>query len=102
MVRALDGTTIEITNTDAEGRLVLADALGYARRFEPEVVVDLATLTGAISIALGHHAAGLFTADDALAARAARGGRRERRAAVADAAVGRVRGRACAATPPTW
>jgi leucyl aminopeptidase len=68
VVRALDGTTIEVTNTDAEGRLVLADALGYAKRFEPEAVVDLATLTGAVSIALGHLAAGLFTDDDALAA----------------------------------
>jgi leucyl aminopeptidase len=68
VVRAIDGTTIEITNTDAEGRLLLADALGYARRFAPATVVDLATLTGAITIALGHLAAGLFTADDALAA----------------------------------
>ena len=67
VVRALDGTTIEVTNTDAEGRLVLADALGYAARFKPETVVDLATLTGAISIALGNLAAGLFTADDGLA-----------------------------------
>jgi leucyl aminopeptidase len=68
VVRAIDGTTIEITNTDAEGRLLLADALGYARRFAPAVVVDLATLTGAITLALGHLAAGLFTADDGLAA----------------------------------
>ena len=68
IVRALDGTTIEVTNTDAEGRLVLADALGYARRFEPEAVVDLATLTGAVSIALGHLAAGLFANDEDLAA----------------------------------
>src|SRR5262245_10862713 len=67
VVRALDGTTIEITNTDAEGRLLLADALGYARRFQPRAVVDLATLTGAISIALGRHAAGLFTEDEMLA-----------------------------------
>jgi leucyl aminopeptidase len=68
VVRALDGTTIEVTNTDAEGRLILADALGYARRFDPAAVVDLATLTGAISIALGHLAAGLFTDDAVLAA----------------------------------
>ncbi len=67
VVRAIDGTTIEITNTDAEGRLLLADALGYARRFKPAAVVDLATLTGAITLALGHLAAGLFTADDRLA-----------------------------------
>jgi len=68
IVRAMDGTTIEVTNTDAEGRLVLADALCYARRFEPEAVVDLATLTGAVSVALGNLAAGLFTDDDTLAA----------------------------------
>jgi len=68
VVRALDGTTIEVVNTDAEGRLILADALGYAARLKPEAVVDLATLTGAISIALGHHVAGLFTRDDGLAA----------------------------------
>lgn len=67
VVRALDGTTIEVTNTDAEGRLVLADALGFARRYEPWQVVDLATLTGAITIALGPFAAGLFTRDEALA-----------------------------------
>jgi leucyl aminopeptidase len=68
VVRAMDGTTIEITNTDAEGRLLLADALVYARRFAPDAVVDLATLTGAMSIALGRHAAGLYTGDDTLAA----------------------------------
>jgi leucyl aminopeptidase len=68
VVRAMDGTTIEVTNTDAEGRLLLADALVYARRFAPDAVVDLATLTGAMSIALGRHAAGLYTADEALAA----------------------------------
>jgi leucyl aminopeptidase len=67
VLRAMDGTTIEVTNTDAEGRLVLADALVYARRFKPAAVVDLATLTGAIKIALGSHAAGLFSPDDALA-----------------------------------
>ncbi len=67
VIRAFDGTTIEVTNTDAEGRLLLADALGYARRYQPEAVIDLATLTGAITIALGAQAAGLFTADDALA-----------------------------------
>jgi leucyl aminopeptidase len=68
VLRAMDGTTIEITNTDAEGRLLLADALAYARRYEGATVVDLATLTGAIGLALGHVAAGLFTADDGLAA----------------------------------
>ncbi|HYM80202.1 MAG TPA: leucyl aminopeptidase [Candidatus Limnocylindria bacterium] len=67
IVRTLDGTTVEVTNTDAEGRLLLADALAYARRLSPTVVVDLATLTGAVTIALGHLAAGLFTEDEALA-----------------------------------
>ena len=64
-----DGTTIEITNTDAEGRLLLADAIGYVHQnYKPAAVVDLATLTGAISIALGPLAAGLFTDHDDLAA----------------------------------
>ena len=74
VLRAMDGTTIEVTNTDAEGRLLLADALVHARRFTPDAVVDLATLTGAISIALGRHAAGLFSRDDALAAELQRAG----------------------------
>jgi leucyl aminopeptidase len=64
----MDGTTVEITNTDAEGRLVLADALTYAHRFAPAAVVDLATLTGAMSIALGTVAAGIFSDEDDLAA----------------------------------
>ena len=67
VIRHMDGTTVEITNTDAEGRLLLADALVYARRYAPDAIVDLATLTGAITIALGRHAAGLFSDDDALA-----------------------------------
>jgi leucyl aminopeptidase len=67
VIRAADGTTIEIVSTDAEGRLILADALVFARRFEPRAVVDLATLTGAIDVALGPHAAGLFANDDDLA-----------------------------------
>ncbi len=74
VIRAMDGTTIEVTNTDAEGRLLLADALVHARRFKPDAVVDLATLTGAISIALGRHAAGLFTTDETLAAELHRAG----------------------------
>ena len=63
----MSGQTIEILNTDAEGRLVLCDALTYAERFEPQAVVDIATLTGACVIALGHHASGLFSNNDALA-----------------------------------
>jgi leucyl aminopeptidase len=72
IVTAMNGTTIEILNTDAEGRLILADALSYAERFKPAAVVDIATLTGACIVALGHHNSGLFTrhddAHDALAA----------------------------------
>jgi leucyl aminopeptidase len=67
VVTSLSGQTIEILNTDAEGRLILCDALTYAERFKPAVVVDVATLTGACVIALGHHHSGMFTADDALA-----------------------------------
>ncbi|HEU5169716.1 MAG TPA: leucyl aminopeptidase [Gemmatimonadales bacterium] len=60
------GKTIEIINTDAEGRLILCDALSYARRYQPACVIDIATLTGAIVIALGHTAVGLMGSDDAL------------------------------------
>ena len=67
VVTSLSGQTIEILNTDAEGRLILCDALAYAERFAPAAVVDVATLTGACMIALGHHRSGLFSADDALA-----------------------------------
>ena len=67
IVRSMSGQTIEVLNTDAEGRLILCDALTYAERFNPDVVVDIATLTGACVIALGHHATGLFSNDDSLA-----------------------------------
>jgi leucyl aminopeptidase len=67
VVTSMSGQTIEILNTDAEGRLILCDALTYAERFNPEAVVDIATLTGACVIALGHVAAGLFANDDGLA-----------------------------------
>ncbi len=68
IVTSMSGQTIEILNTDAEGRLILCDALTYAERFGPQAVVDIATLTGACVIALGHVASGLFANDDALAA----------------------------------
>ena len=64
IVTAMNGTTIEILNTDAEGRLILADALSYAERFKPAAVVDIATLTGACIVALGNHNSGLFTRHD--------------------------------------
>ena len=67
VVKAMSGQTIEILNTDAEGRLVLADALWYCQnRFKPKLMIDLATLTGAIIISLGTHHAGLFSNDDQL------------------------------------
>ena len=70
IVKSMSGQTIEIINTDAEGRLILADALWYAaKRFQPKFMVDLATLTGAIIVALGHEHAGLFANDDKLAGR---------------------------------
>jgi leucyl aminopeptidase len=68
VVKSLSGQTIEILNTDAEGRLILCDALAYAERFKPAVVVDIATLTGACVVALGHHRSGMFSPDDAIAA----------------------------------
>ena len=68
VVTSMSGQTIEILNTDAEGRLILCDALTYAECFKPAVVVDIATLTGACVVALGHHHSGLFTADEAVAA----------------------------------
>ena len=68
IVRSMQGDTIEVINTDAEGRLVLADMLHYAaERFEPRAMIDLATLTGAVIIALGHDRAGVFCNDDGLA-----------------------------------
>jgi leucyl aminopeptidase len=69
IVRALSGKTIEIISTDAEGRMVLADALAYAAaHYKPRAVIDLATLTGGIVVALGKVRAGLMSNDDALAA----------------------------------
>jgi leucyl aminopeptidase len=67
VVTTLSGQTVEILNTDAEGRLILCDALSYAERFAPDAVVDIATLTGACVIALGHVASGLFANDERLA-----------------------------------
>ncbi|KVD77594.1 aminopeptidase [Burkholderia sp. ABCPW 14] len=67
IVTSMKGLTIEVLNTDAEGRLILCDALTYAERFKPAAVIDVATLTGACIIALGHHNTGLFSKDDALA-----------------------------------
>jgi len=67
IVTSAQGLTVEILNTDAEGRLILCDALHYAKRFKPDVVIDMATLTGAIVVALGVHHTGVFSNNDALA-----------------------------------
>jgi leucyl aminopeptidase len=67
IVTTMSGQTVEILNTDAEGRLILCDALSYAEKFQPEATVDIATLTGACVIALGHVASGLFANDQKLA-----------------------------------
>src|SRR5262249_40572245 len=67
IVRSMSGQTIEVLNPDAEGRLILCDALTYAERYEPAAVVDIATLTGSMVVALGHVAAGVFSNSDTLA-----------------------------------
>ena len=69
VLKTLSGKTVEVINTDAEGRLVLSDCLHYAKRYKPDCVVDLATLTGACVIALGSEAIGLFSKDERLVAR---------------------------------
>jgi len=66
IVTTMSGQTVEILNTDAEGRLVLCDALSYVEKYDPEVVIDIATLTGACIVALGHHATGMLTNTSAL------------------------------------
>ena len=88
----MNGKTIEVNNTDAEGRLILADALCYAVDQGAERLVDLATLTGAILVALGHTYSGLFSNDDDWYAR----GRRGRQRHAASSAGG------CRSTPSTW
>lgn len=67
VLTSMSGKSIEVLNTDAEGRLVLCDAITYAERFDPQCVIDVATLTGACVIALGHHASGLMSNDEDLA-----------------------------------
>jgi leucyl aminopeptidase len=74
ILRFYNGKTVEITNTDAEGRLILADALALAAEEQPDALLEYSTLTGAIVVALGHQAAGLFTPDDGLAAEVAAAG----------------------------
>jgi leucyl aminopeptidase len=67
IVTTMSGQTVEILNTDAEGRLILCDALTYVEKYKPSAVIDIATLTGAMVIALGHVATGMFSNSDALA-----------------------------------
>ena len=67
VLTSMSGKTIEVLNTDAEGRLVLCDSITYSEKFKPEFVIDVATLTGACVVALGHHASGLMSNDDELA-----------------------------------
>jgi len=74
VLTSMSGKTIEVLNTDAEGRLVLCDALTYSQKFNPDVIIDVATLTGACVIALGHHASGLMSNDDELAEQLAAAG----------------------------
>jgi len=76
IVTSMSGKTIEVLNTDAEGRLILCDGISYARRFKPSAVVDIATLTGACVIALGAHYCGLFSPDEKLASAIAAAGER--------------------------
>jgi leucyl aminopeptidase len=76
VVTSMSGQTIEVLNTDAEGRLVLCDALTYSRRFDPKVVIDIATLTGACVVALGNQYSGLFSNDDELSSALAQAGKR--------------------------
>jgi leucyl aminopeptidase len=66
IVKSMSGQTIEILNTDAEGRLILCDALTYSRRFKPAAIIDVATLTGACVVALGHHRCAIYANDDSL------------------------------------
>ena len=67
VVKSMSGQTVEILNTDAEGRLILCDALTYCEKFSPKVVIDIATLTGAVIVALGKHHSGLMANDQDLA-----------------------------------
>jgi leucyl aminopeptidase len=67
IVTTMSGQTVEVLNTDAEGRLILCDAITYSRRFKPATVIDVATLTGAVVVALGSHFSGLMSNDEGLA-----------------------------------
>ena len=100
IVRTLAGLSVEINNTDAEGRLVLADCIAHAISLGAERIVDLATLTGSIVVALGRTHAGLLGNDDEWCAQVARRGAPNRRARLADAVAPRVRGSSSRAPSP--
>ena len=85
--KAYNGKTMEIVNTDAEGRVILSDSLAYAAEQKPDAIVDFATLTGACQVALGDHATGLMSNNQQLADQAARRGRKIGRPLLAAAAV---------------
>ena len=93
VVRAMNGKSVQIDNTDAEGRLILADALCYAHEFQPRHIVDLATLTGAIRVALGNACAGVFSNDQTMWTLMETGLGAYGRSGVEDAALQAVRGR---------
>ena len=90
IVTTLSGKTIEVLNTDAEGRVILSDGLHFAQRYKPAAIVELSTLTGAVIIALGSHATAVMATDQSLADRLVAAGGSQRRQGVAAAAVGRV------------
>ena len=92
VITSMSGQTIEVLNTDAEGRLILCDALTYAERYQPETIIDIATLTGACVIALGHVASGLLSNDDDLAAELLGAGERAADPGLAPAVMGRISG----------
>ena len=92
IITQLNGKTVEVNNTDAEGRLILADALAYSVELGADRIVDLATLTGAVIVALGSTYAALISNDDAFAERGRGGGEPHRRARLAPAASPRVQG----------
>jgi len=76
ILKTMSGQTVEVINTDAEGRLLLCDALTYAKRFSPDTIIDIATLTGACIVALGHHASALLSTNDQLARQLMQAGER--------------------------
>ena len=90
ILTSMSGLTIEVLNTDAEGRLILCDALTYAQKFDPQVIIDAATLTGACVVALGKYASGLMTKDDALADELLKAGNDTHGPRLAPAALGRL------------